>query len=138
MYIENFGKRSYLAIHPLSYGRERHSRFFYLWHASVDCAKAIVFGQPERLIPAYISLRQSLKWPGAEEPKIDGVDYNVGPAGMVGITFNLANGYNIGMWLREADWHELASIVKGLTKANYMSCEDGGDPDLNPRLTATY
>ena len=122
MFIENFGKRSYLAIHPWQYGANRHSRFFYLWHAAVDCAKAMFCGKPAQLIPAYISLRQA--WQRAEEPKIEGVDYGQGPGGMVGITFNLERGYKVGMWLREADWHELASIVKKLTKANYMSCED--------------
>jgi hypothetical protein len=50
---------------------------------------------------------------------------------MVGLTFELESGYGIGVWLREADWHAVASRVKGVTKEGYMSAEDHGDPDLN-------
>ena len=53
MFIENFGKRSYLAIHPLRYGQERHGKLFFLWQS----IRAIVQGQPERLLADYIKLR---------------------------------------------------------------------------------
>jgi len=124
MFIENFGKRSYLAIHPCTYGQERHGKLFFLWQS----LRAIIQGQPERLLAAYIKLRQASP---VDEPKISGVEYGRGPGGMVGLTFELESGYGIGVWLREADWHAVASRVKGVTKEGYMSAEDHGDPDLN-------
>ena len=126
MFIENFGKRSYLAIYPLSYGQERHGKLFFLWQS----IRAIVQGQPERLLAAYIKLRQTSL---AEEPKITGVKSGWGPGGMVGLTFELDSEYTLGIWLREADWHTVASRVKELTKEGYMACEDYSDPDLNPK-----
>ena len=126
MFIENFGKRSYLSIQPLSFGQKRHGKLFFLWQS----IRAIVQGQPERLLAAYIKLRQASP---AEEPKITGVEYGRGPGGMVGLTFELDSEYGFGIWLREADWHDVASRVKALTKDGYMSCEDYGDPDLNPK-----
>jgi hypothetical protein len=52
---------------------------------------------------------------------------------MVGLTFELDSEYGFGIWLREADWHAVAARVKAVTKNGYMSCEDYGDPDLNPK-----
>ena len=69
----------------------------------------------------------------AAEPKIDGVEYGQGPGGMVGLTFELESGYSIGIWLREADWHTVASRVKSRTKEGYLAAEDRGDPDLDPK-----
>jgi hypothetical protein len=132
MFIEHFGKRSGLAIHPWKYGHARRSRMAYLGHALAESLKAIILGQPERLIPAYVALRQAGK-SAAQEPTFNGVTYELGSGGMVGVSFELTSGYNIGIWLREADWHAVATRVKDWTKEGYLACEDRGDPDLDPR-----
>jgi hypothetical protein len=133
MYISKyFGRRSYLSIRPQRYENKRHSRFFYRWRALVGCLKAIIQGKPELMIAACVALKASLRFGGPEDPKFESVDYRVGPAGMVGLDFNLESGYKVGIWLREADWYELADRVKSVTKKGYLAAEDRGDPDLDP------
>jgi hypothetical protein len=86
-----------------------------------------IFEQPSALKRSYVGFS-----PPVPESKIEDITFFQGPAGAFGVDFLLANGLRLNVVMREADWHTLAAKIVGMTKENYLSAEDRGDPDVDP------